>query len=215
MLGDLFKKYGTDKYEHNYQAFYHTMFADRRDEPLYILEIGTQEGNSTRAFLEYFPNATIVGLDSFEREGITIELDDPRVSYIKVNALAPNLYSLMQEHTKGKQFDLIIEDAVKDAALVRRTMKMILPFLKPGGIWVMEDQVLMTQQKEWSVLSVDMSNPLKAYVKDIMQRTAALMELLDYAETFGYETQIYDYRKYYENEDNSILAVIKKPKEMK
>lgn len=211
VLGDLFKRYGTDKYSHGYQAFYEEAFGDRREEPLLILEIGTQEGHSTSAFLDYFPNAHIVCLDSFERP-ITVELDNPRLSYLKANALAPNLHSLVKDVIGDKQFDLIIEDAVKDAAMVRRTMKMLLPLLKAGGMWVLEDQVLFSGPVDWDITQVNMTSPQDAYLKDVLQRTASLTELLDYAQTFGYDVNIYDYRNPLENKNNSILAVIKKPK---
>jgi len=64
MLAELFNKHGTDKESvHHYAAIYEWLLADRRMEPLRILEVGVASGASLRAWEEYFPNAEIVGVD--------------------------------------------------------------------------------------------------------------------------------------------------------
>jgi hypothetical protein len=57
--------YGTDKssYIHNYCVKYEKWLPFNRLEPITILEIGVLGGQSLSTWREYYPNATVVGLD--------------------------------------------------------------------------------------------------------------------------------------------------------
>lgn len=63
MLRELAEKYGTDKAGHGFCEHYERRFAEFREEVFTLLEIGTFEGASMRMWSDYFPNATIVGID--------------------------------------------------------------------------------------------------------------------------------------------------------
>lgn len=68
MLEELFNKYGCDKaVKHNYHTVYEPEFDTIRNESINILEVGVFKGDSVRAWLEFFPNATIYGIDIFTR----------------------------------------------------------------------------------------------------------------------------------------------------
>ena len=70
MIRKLFDKYGCDKgRKHGYDVYYQKLF-DSYDKNINILEIGVFRGDSTLATHEYLEDATIYGVDIFERVDI-------------------------------------------------------------------------------------------------------------------------------------------------
>ena len=65
LLDELALKYGTDKGSqyHNYCNKYDKILFPLREKFTNILEIGVANGSSVRMWEEYFPNATIHGVD--------------------------------------------------------------------------------------------------------------------------------------------------------
>lgn len=63
-LHDLMVKYGSDKSTHGFCDFYESFFRSVREEVKSVLEIGVADGASIRAWLDYFPNALVVGMDA-------------------------------------------------------------------------------------------------------------------------------------------------------
>ena len=110
-LGELFKKYGTDKHwRHNYEDLYYPDFLPLKDEPINLLDIGTFRGNSVKAFLDFFPNATIYTIDDFvwaEQHKAQHVLDMPRVVWAKSNSREENIFP-------GVEFDIIIDDTTHE-----------------------------------------------------------------------------------------------------
>jgi hypothetical protein len=69
-LTELGRKYGTDKVDQHHEFWgdtycdiYHKYLQHLRDEEFNFLEIGVRDGKSIKMWAEYFPKATIVGLD--------------------------------------------------------------------------------------------------------------------------------------------------------
>src|SRR5690242_2578657 len=76
ILDTIAKKHGTDKSSkgHNYCKIYECYFEPLRYQSLTLLEIGvggydkpTIGGHSLRAWKEYFPSASIIGVDIHEK----------------------------------------------------------------------------------------------------------------------------------------------------
>jgi hypothetical protein len=110
MLSELFNKYGCDKSKkHMYHLVYEPIFEKIRYENLNILEIGIFKGNSIQAWLEYFPNATIYGVDIFTRvDPRKIEiLNHPRVKWAKCDSTISNV-----KEWEDVKFDIIIDDGL-------------------------------------------------------------------------------------------------------
>jgi hypothetical protein len=87
LLQELGLKYGTDKASHmfrgiSYLDIYDRHFYEIRDSVKSFVEIGILNGKSLLMWREYFPNATIVGIDinpeckSYESERIKIYIGD-------------------------------------------------------------------------------------------------------------------------------------------
>ena len=135
-LDEIGLKFGTDKasLHHNYLNFYETFFAPLRQEPLTLLEIGVFQGASLRTWREYFPNATIIGVDiqltckRFESDDIAIELADQS-----------NLEHLAHIAAKHGPFDIVVEDGSHMWEHQITTLRALFPFVKNGGHYVVED----------------------------------------------------------------------------
>ena len=70
-IKSMFDLYNCDKAEkHHYHKIYGPEFESRRNQNLNILEVGIFKGSSTRALMDYFPNANFYGIDIFERVAI-------------------------------------------------------------------------------------------------------------------------------------------------
>lgn len=136
-LGEAFRKYGCDKVDHYYHDVYERdfgSFKSRVDTPK-ILEIGIWKGASTQAFLEYYNNIEIYGIDIFTRlnpEDVPV-LQDPRVHWMKGDSTKdplPHDWPL---------FDAIIDDGHHTPLSNAKTFLSTIAYLKKGGIYYVED----------------------------------------------------------------------------
>ena len=65
ILTQLALKYGTDKASHRFTRHYNMLFCKGRNDIRRVLEVGVFGGASIKMWHEYFPNATIFGVDNF------------------------------------------------------------------------------------------------------------------------------------------------------
>lgn len=141
MLRQLFDKYNCDKgYKHLYDILYEKDFKDARNKKLNILEIGVLEGASTRAWLEYFPNATLYIVDLFDRvslEKLPDIINHKRVKWLQHDSTNP---SIKAEIAKWDvKFDIIIDDGLHTPAANKATFFNLIDFLKETGTYYIED----------------------------------------------------------------------------
>lgn len=138
-LLDIFNKYGCDKgKKHRYDLMYTELFESKRSSELNILEIGIFRGESISSWIEYFPKATIYGVDIFTRvppENVSI-LTNPRVKWVKCNSMNANIASKIWADVK---FDFIIDDGLHTPLANKLTFEAWSPKLAPTGTYIIED----------------------------------------------------------------------------
>ena len=131
VLDTLFNKHGCDKSsKHNYHRVYEKEFSHYRDKEINILEIGIFKGDSIKAWLEYFPNAHIYGIDIFTRiipEDIEV-LSDERVHWIRGDSLSKSIVDFVQDAWHGIKFDIIIDDGKHTPEANRLSFKYLNQF---------------------------------------------------------------------------------------
>lgn len=152
-LTELGWKYDTDKSPHGFMAEYEKRIGHLRNEPITLLEIGTWDGRGLRAFREYFPNGTIIGMDinpqwtpKPEDNVVLIKGDQREVEdLLKVAALGP--------------YDFIIDDGghLPDEHITSFTF--LWMYVKPGGWYVIEDSFTLfndcwTKAEDRTILDV-------------------------------------------------------------
>ena len=154
-LCELARKYETDKGGghlrygggdcdtcHGYTEHYHRMFADIREDVRNVLEIGVNRGCSLKMWADYFPNAQIVGIDNDAACMVGGHLflpamADPRITTITADQ--NNAGDLQRALLGWRDFDVIIDDGSHERPHQRVSLQTLLPYLKPGGMYVVED----------------------------------------------------------------------------
>lgn len=140
---------GTDKtpfnlqgHRHPYTAPYSLFFEPLKHRPIKFAEIGVFRGASLRAWRGFFSQAKLYGYDN----------DIPNLQYISTLGM-PNVFldqmdaskeesiqEKLEEATKdGELFDVILDDASHDSADQCAVIRTALPFLKKGGLLIIED----------------------------------------------------------------------------
>lgn len=103
-----------------------------RDKVKLVMEVGVADGACLQAWYDVFPNAQIVGMDIHHSDlahgdRIEFHIGDQRVREDCERAAA------------GRQFDLIIEDATHKLDYTLLTLFWLWPFVRPGGLYVVEE----------------------------------------------------------------------------
>ncbi len=157
--------YRTDKaYRHFYMDIYEQFLADRRQEIRNVLEIGVMGGASLRTWRDYFPKATIVGIDRnpkcAKEAGVRIEIRIGDATQL------PVLDQFQDDH-----FDMIVDDGSHLPIDQIMSLCYLWPKLKRNGLYFIEDigythpnwtqwfevlqpQAFFTHKTPWSVLLV-------------------------------------------------------------
>jgi hypothetical protein len=142
MLKDLYDKRGCDKgtKRHGYHRVYQPAF-DECGGVFDMLEIGILKGNSIEAVLDYAPNCTIVGLDTFERippEKVPV-LNHPNVGWAKCSSLDKPTQEFKEDFLPEQGFDIIIDDGLHTHDAQRITFENFFPLLNEHGVYYIED----------------------------------------------------------------------------
>lgn len=153
-LCDLFEKYGSDKCDsifHTYSKHYYAIMEHMNVKNLLEIGIGTKkimvpivgqdyaEGASLKAWRDFFPSATIYGLDIDE----SVLFEDTRIKCHYVDQ--SNEQSILKTINKifaddGIQsFDIIIDDGSHIQQHMLCSLKTLSKFVSIGGIYIIED----------------------------------------------------------------------------
>jgi hypothetical protein len=199
MLSEIFNKYNCDKSsKHKYDLIYENLFENRRFENLNILEIGIFKGNSIKAWLEYFPNATIYAIDIFTRiDSDNIEiLNHPRVKWSKCDSTDKAETQLLWNDIK---FDFIIDDGLHFPNANRKTFENFYDRLNENGLFIIEDVF------PWDEMtSKDKNNHwVKSNISEFNDQNFDLF----YKTINQYKVKRYDNRKITNQPDSYIMVI--------
>ena len=137
-LNDYAVEHGTDKREdmHNYVAIYEHIFSPFRNEVFNFLEIGINRCRSHRMWKDYFPNATIYGIDN--RKSCV-------VPHRKVKRMILNIVDqgdkqqLIEYANSTPQWRVIMDDGSHKSSHQKLTFEVLWDSLEPGGYYIVED----------------------------------------------------------------------------
>lgn len=202
MLEELFNKYGCDKAaKHNYHTVYEPEFDTIRNESINILEVGVFKGDSVRAWLEFFPNATIYGIDIFTRvkpEDIDV-LQHERVKWLKGDSTNIAVRDQIKKAWPRIRFDIIIDDGLHTPAANAKTLHNLFPLMKKNGrfyvedVWPLDIMTTAEMQHHWV-----RSHPDRYNILEMNKFTA---------EISNKSTQRFDLRKSTGQPDSYIIRV--------
>lgn len=135
-------QHGTDKWHgHWYAQHYGAHLEVLRQQPITLLEIGIggyedpkAGGASLRMWRDYFPNATIHGLDYYDKSSHAEE----RIKVYQGSQVDPVTIAKIITDCPGG-FDVIIDDGSHRSEHVITTLNMLWPSVKQGGWYIVED----------------------------------------------------------------------------
>jgi len=126
---------------HPYSLLYNDLFKKNRNDTFNLCEIGIAEGKSLCTWNEYFPNAQIYGFEKWQRwldYWNTTYSDKTRVQVNEMDVRYND--SITVPFSKlNVMFDCIIDDSTHQFNDMIRIIRCSLPFLKPGGMMIIED----------------------------------------------------------------------------
>jgi len=127
-------KYGADKQFEGYTKYYEMFFDRIRYERVTLLEIGVLKGASMRMWEEYFPEGNISGIDI---DPACTKHSSSRIRVFIGNQLDRDFLMNVIDRTGSP--DVIIDDGGHKMSQQIGTFEVLFQFLKPGGIYVVED----------------------------------------------------------------------------
>lgn len=128
-LTDILNGYSTDKNQfHTYAQVYEQFFPKVRERVTSVLEIGVYNGESLRAWRDFFPNAQIYGID----DNPTCLVDELRITSRLGDQNDPLFLTYIG--MKHGPFDIIIDDGSHVISHQLTSFLYLWPFLKADGL---------------------------------------------------------------------------------
>jgi hypothetical protein len=225
-LTEIGRKYGTDKVSHMFTEYYDTIFKNMRNEKFNFLEIGVFFGSSIKMWNEYFQNATIYGIDTFEGlqgNGHTFKNADSyykdwkqnkptNVELIKMDQSSRDELKTFVEYCKGNNisFKVIIDDGSHLMYDQQISFFYLWELLDDDGIFVIED--IHTSEQDDYDLNVQKTNSTKDIFMKMKNNKSPFrsiyVENLELCDKISKEIKLIDL--HYSNKDSQTLAVTKK-----
>jgi SAM-dependent methyltransferase len=201
--------YGSDKShdDHKYVDVYETLFNHMVDEPVQLLEVGVSLAQSLQMWHDYFPKGQLVGMDVWFFPKC---LDRSR-QMERLKLYQCDLYNTTETDQipfKEESFDIIIEDALHDRISQEIGLEALWKFLKPGGIYVVED----VDALDGGLVFEEEPHLLRNFTRTVMQENHAFFIDTHVGARNHFEMMKASTRKYMRDYrlHNSYLLVIRK-----
>ncbi|MGE7157505.1 class I SAM-dependent methyltransferase [Methylorubrum rhodesianum] len=136
LLDEIGIKFGTDKSSkhHDYLNIYDRCLSKYKSKEITLVEVGVYRGGSVATWGEYFPKATIVGLDitpdctQYANNNVFVRIGDASSSSF--------LFEVVREFGEPTIF---IDDGSHRWDHQISTFQIMFPILKAGGTYIIED----------------------------------------------------------------------------
>jgi hypothetical protein len=140
-LVDLADNSRTDKNTvHSYLPLYEKLLCSRKESAKNVLEIGICHGGSIKLWHDYFPNATVFGLDCMNINNVWGELkNNDRIKlYTSVDAYNPTFIQ-KEFFLPPHKFDMVLDDGPHTLESMRVFVNTYSRLLADDGILILED----------------------------------------------------------------------------
>lgn len=126
---------------HDYLRHFEKFFEPIRNEAIKFVEIGVGSGESIRTWLEYLPNALVIGIDIVHS---TNEWNTPKTEVHGRYHFQPGDQSSSQFWSEfvsqyGSGIDVLIDDGSHMSKDVLSTHTEMWPHIASGGLYIIED----------------------------------------------------------------------------
>lgn len=166
----------------NYTRIYPLYFAPLKDEPIRLLEIGIFKGQSVRLWENYFSKAELHFIDLPGHKRL-IEYWSKRSKYHFMNQTHVDPLTELAKTTGP--FDVIIDDAGHLMEEQILSFKTLFPYVKPGGIYVIEDIFTSYWKEKGGLGSRDAPKPGPGTTIDFVKNLVDQVNFV--SASFGFE----------------------------
>jgi len=175
-LVKLSNKFKTDKgtekgAAHGYSIDYYSHFKSFQNQPINLLEIGIERGNSLLTWDSFFNHSEskIIGIDNeFDLEKYKFQI--PNFSNTKINTYKVDQGNRNQltkwAQEIGLKFDIIIDDGAHLSKEHQTSLGVLFPLVKSGGFYVIEDLATMYQWESEAKYDKNTLNLIKEFIKN-------------------------------------------------
>jgi hypothetical protein len=176
ILEQLAIKNKTDKYEHGFIEFYEPLMVNYREENFNFLEIGVFFGSSIEMWNEYFINAKIFGIDTFEGlQGNGNKFNNSSKYYDEWKLKGNSKIQLFKyDQSKESELEEFVDFCKKnnlkfkfildDGSHVMRdqqiSFEILFDLIEDGGFYIIEDSHCSDEYPYYGILP-DFSNTTK------------------------------------------------------
>ncbi len=150
-LNNLAKKYRTDKVDehHSYKGvtyldIYQRYMSNKRNDVKTFVEIGVRDGASLRMWKEYFPNATIYGIDIDAR---CEQHNEDNIEIIIGDQNDDTFLNNIKNKFKSTGIDILLDDGSHITTHQIKTFDCLYPVVNKNGLFIIED--LANSYEEW------------------------------------------------------------------
>jgi lipopolysaccharide biosynthesis glycosyltransferase len=176
VLDDLAIKHKADKSSlyHNFAVKYDSILSPFQKSFTNVLEIGVDRGQSIKMWADYFPNATIHGVD-INGIGKECAVYSPQ---IQIHMIDQGESSQLKRLNEFGPFDIIIDDGNhfwKEQVISFQTL---FSYVKPGGFYIIED-TCTSYWNEYKNAAVSCVEYFKKLVDEVNLRGARGRPLAD------------------------------------
>jgi len=122
---------------HSYLPLYQTLLESKKESAKHVLEVGVQRGGSIKLWSQFFPNATVYGVDIMPESEVWEELrtNDRIVVLADTDAYTDEFAATFST----KKFDFVLDDGPHTLKSMQRFINLYLPLLADDGILIIED----------------------------------------------------------------------------
>ena len=147
---------------HSYLPLYQNLLISRKESAKNVLEIGIWNGGSIKLWNDFFPNATVYGLDILSPNKVWdgIKNNDKIKLYTSTDAY--NTYFFNNEFLNKIKFDFMLDDGPHTLESMKQFIKLYSQVMTDDGILIIED----VQDWSWiDVLKSAVPEDLRQYIK--------------------------------------------------
>jgi len=148
-------EYNTDKISSGIASKYLEMFADLKDKPLRMMEVGYLDGEFLRWFKDHFKNSQVYGVGIYPPGELK---DCERTELFQGNQ--NDTRRLLEIGHSMDALDIIIDDASHRDEETRNCFNCLWQFVKPGGWYIIEDWGAHYQHFQYGDMGKVISNIL-------------------------------------------------------
>lgn len=128
---------------HNYCVHYDKLFEPIRFEHFKLLEVGVGGGESVQAWLEYFNNACVMGVDLVKNtnpwnDTLCAAYPNPRYAFSQGDQSSEAFWNEFIDE-RGKDWQIIIDDGSHVLSDIMTTFNALWPHVVSGGLYCIED----------------------------------------------------------------------------